>query len=123
MQCLETKYNKLKEYIPEVKREDVGHIIAAIPCPIQALCGKVKVHANNGVFVAKIGDSVMYAMCSNCSLCAEIDAEKSLANIVEGMEKSRCPWVKYTEETFAKMLPHKKIRAQAEGVGAHTTTV
>ena len=112
MQCLELKYKRLKEHVPEVKREDVGHIIAAIPCPIQALCGKVQVHANNGVFVAKTGENMMYALCSNCSLCGEFDVEKSLAEIVVGMEKSRSPWVKYTEDTFNKMLQiSKKARA------------
>ena len=104
MQCLETRYDSLIKHVPDVKREDVGHIIAAVPCPIQALYGKVQIHANNGVFVAKTGDDVLYAMCSNCSVCGEIDAEKSLASTVEGMEKSRRPWVKYTEETFGKMM-------------------
>ena len=102
MQCLEARYDRLKEHVPEVKREDVGHIIAAVPCPIQALYGKMKVHANNGIFVAKAGDDVLYAMCSNCSLCGEFDVKKSMASIVEGMEKSGRPWVKYTEETFSK---------------------
>jgi hypothetical protein len=117
MQCLEAKYNSLKEHAPEVKREDVGHIIAAVPCPIQALYGKVQVHANNGVFVAKAGDNVLYAMCSNCSVGGEIDTEKSLASTVQGMERSRCPWVMYTEETFSKMMQQmsKKARVQREG--------
>lgn len=112
MQCLEARYNSLKEHVPELKREDVGHIIAAVPCPIQALYGKVQVHASNGVFVAKAGDNVLYAMCSNCSLHGKIDAEKSLASIAEGMERSTCPWVKYTEETFNKMMQQMSKKAK-----------
>lgn len=110
MQCLEVKYARLKEYVPDVQREDMAHIIAAIPCPVQALHGKIQVHASNGVFVASSKNrEVMYAMCSNCSLSGEdINTKKSLASVVEGMEKSCHPWVKYTEEAFDKMIRKPK---------------
>ncbi len=109
MPSLESRYNGLKKWIPELKMENMAHVSGGhILCPCMALTGKKVVHSSNGTYVAVLGD-VMYANCSDMSCTwrktggSEGKEESESSLLVEGTERFGHPWVRYTEDNYTKL--------------------
>jgi hypothetical protein len=118
MPSLESRYNGLKKWIPELKMENMAHVSGGhIFCPCMALAGKKVVHSSNGTYVAVLGD-VMYANCSDMSCTwrsssgvedrcgTEEDPEsggETMMLLVKGTERFGHPWARYTEDNYTKL--------------------
>lgn len=81
--------------MPDAKIEYV-HLIHSsnLMCPAYALIGKKKIHAHNGIYMAKVNEE--YLAC--CTFCNGMGYNKSTGLVapVPGMEKSFAPWAIYT---------------------------
>lgn len=106
MPSLENRYNALKKWIPELKKEQMAHVSGGyIYCPCMALAGKKIVHSSNGTYVAVMGD-VLYANCSDMSCTWNEVAENQEDHemlLVKGTESFGHPWVRYTEDNYTRL--------------------
>ena len=116
MPSLGTLHASLAEIVPGVKREDAAHIIGAIVCPNTLKLPRT--HPSNGIYVVVHGEAV-YAKCSDSACCYPRGASKDSGNagdddgddgaeLVEGTNMWRRPWVKYTEESYRRLLSKMK---------------
>ena len=98
MHCLDPIHTKLSQHVQGVKREDVAHIARTLFCPCLACKGVIKVHENNGTFVAVAEEGrVLYARCADGScLCEEKDLMSGCMDVVDGTGKR--PWIRLTPE-------------------------
>ena len=124
MPCLQRVHKRLLQSVPDVKKEDMVHVVGGIYCPVSVLCGHPSVHSSNGVFAARKVTrmspeeecGVVYASCPHCmldkSLVARVGKGPKLVEMVTGTEDSQHPWVVYTQENYARI---------AEVAATHTT--
>lgn len=113
MPSLRTMHASLAEFVPGVKREDTAHIIGALVCPNTLEVPHI--HSSNGIYAVVHGETV-YARCSNSSCCYPSKASKDSGEedqavtpeLVEGTNTWKRPWVKYTEETYKRLLSKLK---------------
>jgi hypothetical protein len=117
MPCLTPIHELLSRHVDGIKRENVAHISRAFFCPCLACKGVIKIHENNGTFVAMAEEGkVVYARCADRScLCSEEDIKKGdCMEVVEGTGAR--PWIKLTAERMAALEARNNL------VGATTTT-
>lgn len=90
----------LSKFVHGIKRENMAHVSRALFCPCLACKGVIKVHANNGTFVAVAEEgAVLYARCSDWTChCERADFEGSCVEVVEG--SGTRPWIKLTLATL-----------------------
>jgi hypothetical protein len=107
----------LSKWVKGIKREHVAHIKRALFCPCLACKGVIKVHDQNGTFVAVAEDgAALYARCSDWTCqCEKKDLESGLMEIVEG--SGTRPWIKLSVEKLQELessaqQPRKKARHQ-----------
>ena len=110
MPSLGTLHASLVEFVPGVKREDTAHVIGALVCPNTLKTPRI--HPSNGVYVAVCGETV-YAKCSDNSCCflggaSNTDEDHGYPEVVQGTVTWRRPWVKYTEESYKRLLVRMK---------------
>lgn len=115
MPCLQAKYKLLSRNVPEVKPEDMVHVVGGIYCPISVLFGRPSVHTSNGVFAARENPEteecgVVYASCPKCLFDKSLiekgkgkGKEAQLVEIVPGTEDYQNPWVAYTSENYTRI--------------------
>ena len=113
MNCLDPIHTMLSVHVQGVKREDVAHIARALFCPCLACKGVIKVHENNGTFVAVAEEGrVLYARCADGScLCEAEDMTGGCMDVVNGTGKR--PWIRLTPDKLLELETHhakKKAR-------------
>ena len=111
MPSLNKMHSSLVEIVPDVKRENTAHVVAALFCPNTLLAPRI--HPSNGIYVVVCGETV-YARCSDgsCSWsgipnkAADEDSEQRAeeVEVVAGTGHWRRPWVKYTERSYKKLM-------------------
>ena len=81
----------------------MAHISGALFCPCLACKGVIRVHENNGTFVAMAEeDSVLYARCADSSCCCDKeDMESGWMDVVK--DSGSRPWVRLTKEKLAEL--------------------
>lgn len=96
MPCLNHVHKMLESMVPGVRREDVAHVSHAMFCPCLACKGVIKVHGNNGTFVAVAEEGrVLYARCADRTcLCSEEEIKQACMETVPN--SGLRPWVKIT---------------------------
>ena len=110
MPCLGPIHEMLSKHVQGIKKEDVAHISRAFFCPCLACKGLIKIHENNGTFVAMAEEGkVIYARCSDRScLCDEKDIKDGCMDVVEGTGAR--PWIRLTAEKMAELEGLKCLR-------------
>ena len=103
MHCLDALHGMLSKYVQGVKRENVAHIKRALFCPCLACKGVIRVHDQNGTFVAVAEEgAVLYARCSDWTCCCDKeDFERCYMDVVEG--SGTRPWIKLTAEKLEEL--------------------
>lgn len=124
MPCLDAIHKQLEELVPNIKRENTAHIVAALYCPNHV--HEPRIHSRNGIFVVVEGDHV-FATCSDQScynkhcppsslpLPSSAASQQHKVEVVEGTEKWSRPWVKYTEQSYTQLEHKANLR---KGIGA-----
>ena len=81
----------------------MAHITGALFCPCLACKGVIRVHENNGTFVAVAEEgSVLYARCADSSCrCDKEEMESGWMDVVK--DSGPRPWVRLTEEKLAEL--------------------
>jgi hypothetical protein len=110
MACLNPIHEMLSKHVDGVKRENMAHMTRAFFCPCLACKGVIKIHENNGTFVAVAEEGkVLYARCSDRScLCVEEDIKLGCMEVVQGTGAR--PWIKLTAEKMAELEAHKSLK-------------
>jgi hypothetical protein len=116
MPSLQHKHKVLSHKVPDVKVEDMLHVIGGIYCPVSVLYGHPSVHSSNGVYaardIAKVGSGeecdVVYASCPNCVMDKSLVSTRGgkdvqLVEMVQGTEDSQHPWVVYTRANYDRI--------------------
>lgn len=103
MSCLDAIHGSLSLLVQGVKRESVAHIKRALFCPCLACKGIIKVHDQNGTFVAVAEDGkVLYARCSDWTCrCDKEDLESGLMEVAGG--SGTRPWIRLTLEKLEEL--------------------
>jgi hypothetical protein len=117
MSCLDPLHELLSRHVDGVKREDMAHIARALFCPSLACKGIIKVHENNGTFVAMAEEGrVVYARCSDKScVCTERDVTDGPVEVVQGTGAR--PWIKLTEDKMAELERTHKLPQKRKTMG------
>ena len=80
------------------------HVIGGVFCPVLTLYGTPRIHSSNGCYVAKVGDTKLYASCPNCCLERSMIKKNPLVEMVPGTEQKTHPWVVYEEEGYQQVV-------------------
>lgn len=104
MESLSQKGRSLSKYVPEIKLEDMMHVIGGVFCPVLTLYGTPRIHSSNGCYVAKMGQDRLYASCPNCSFERSLVKKQTLVETVPGTEQHVHPWVVFEEEGFQQVV-------------------
>lgn len=101
MDSLRSRYESLSKLVSGVRRQDVIHIIGGFYCGVSVLYGSPHIHRSNGGYIAKTEDEkTVYVSCPYCVYDPSCATKNPLADILQGTEKTKHPWVRYTEEVY-----------------------
>jgi len=110
MPSLKGYYDMLRTKIEGIQPYEVAHVSLGCPCPTQLLYGVVHYHASNGTIVAGSKEhNRIYMRCTKCQYSPPTTAStEALAEILQGSESNKIPWVVITEAICEMVMNRHK---------------